>query len=77
MDLALRTGQPLTTAALRSQFDKACTLAGAAFQFRDIQPKAATDTGDLAHPQKLPAHKSRGMAKHYVKAQMGEKVKPL
>ena len=70
-------GQPLTKDALRSRFDKARTLAGVSFQFRDIRAKAATDTGDLAHSQKLLAHKSRGMTEHYVKARMGERVKPL
>ena len=70
-------GQPLTQHALRSRFDKARELAGVAFQFRDIRAKAATDTGDLAHPQKLLAHKNREMTEHYVKARIGERVKPL
>ena len=70
-------GQPLTQGALRSRFDKARTLAKVAFQFRDIRAKAATDTGDLAHSQKLLAHKNREMTEHYVKARMGERVKPL
>lgn len=48
-----------------------------AFQFRDIRAKAATDTGDLAHSQKLLAHKNREMTEHYVKTRMGERVKPL
>lgn len=70
-------GQPLTQHALRSRFDKARELAGVDFQFRDIRAKAATDTGDLAHSQKLLAHKNRGMTEHYVKARKGERVKPL
>lgn len=70
-------GQPLTSGALRSRFDKARTLAKVDFQFRDIRAKAATDTGDLAHSQKLLAHKNRDMTEHYVKARMGERVKPL
>jgi len=70
-------GQPLTQAALRSRFDKARELAGVQFQFRDIRAKAATDTGDLAHSQKLLAHKNREMTEHYVKARIGERVKPL
>ena len=70
-------GQPLTQCALRSRFDKARTLAKVDFQFRDIRAKAATDTGDLAHSQKLLAHKNREMTEHYVKARMGERVKPL
>ena len=68
-------GQPLTQCALRSRFDKACTLAKVDFQFRDIRAKAAIDTGDLAHSQKLLAHKNREMTEHYVKARMGERVK--
>lgn len=70
-------GQPLTQGALRSRFDKARTLAKVDFQFRDIRGKAATDTGNLAHSQKLLGHKNREMTEHYVKARMGERVKPL
>jgi integrase len=70
-------GQPLTQCALRSRFDKAHTQAKVCFQFRDIRAKAATDTGDLANSQKLLAHKNREMTEHYVKARMGERVKPL
>jgi integrase len=70
-------GQPLTQYALRSRFDKARTLANVEFQFRDIRAKAATDTGDLAHAQKLLSHKNREMTEHYVKSRMGERVKPL
>ena len=69
--------QPLTQFALRSRFDKARTLAKVAFRFRDIRAKAATDTGDVAHSQKLLGHKNRDMATHYVKARIGERVKPL
>ena len=70
-------GQPLSSFALRSRFDKARTLAKVDFQFRDIRAKAATDTRDLAHSQKLLAHKNREMTEHYVKARMGDRVKPL
>lgn len=71
------SGQPLTKDALRSRFDKARTAAGMDFQFRDIRAKAATDTGDLAHSQSLLGHKNREMTEHYVKARVGERVKPL
>lgn len=47
------------------------------FQFRDIRAKAAADTNDLAHSQKLLAHKNREMTEHYVKTRIGEWVKPL
>jgi integrase len=70
-------GQALTHGALRSRFDKARTLAKVDFQFRDIRGKTATDTGDLAHSQKLLAHKNRDMTEHYVKNRLGERVKPL
>lgn len=70
-------GQPLTQGALRSRFDKARNAAKVDFQFRDIRGKAATDTGNLAHSQKLLGHKNRSMTEHYVKARMGERVKPL
>ena len=45
-------GQPLSSFALRSRFDKARTLAPVDFQFRDIRAKAATDAGDLAQDRK-------------------------
>jgi len=70
-------GQPLTLSAMRSRFDRARELAQVDFQFRDIRAKAATDTNDLAHSQKLLAHKTRNMTEHYVRARVGERVKPL
>lgn len=70
-------GQPLTQCALRSRFDKARSLAKVDFQFRDIRAKAASDTGDLAHSQKLLVHKNREMTEHYVKSRTGECIKPL
>ena len=70
-------GQPLSQFALRSRFDKARTVAGVDFQFRDIRAKAATDTGDLAHSQTLLGHKNRNMTEQYVRARVGERVKPL
>jgi integrase len=70
-------GQPLSQFALRSRFDKARKLAKVSFQFRDLRAKAATDTGDLAHSQKLLAHKNREMTEHYVRSRKGELVKPL
>lgn len=70
-------GQPLSLFALRSRFDKARDAAKVNFQFRDIRAKAATDTGDLAHSQRLLAHKNRQMTEHYVRARAGDRVKPL
>jgi len=88
MDLALLTGQrpadvlklkrtDIRDGTLRSCFDKARLLAKVDFQFRDIRAKAATDTGDLAHSPKLLAHKNRDMTEHYVRARIGERVRPL
>ena len=70
-------GRPLGTFAMRSRFDKARRLAGVNFQFRDIRAKAATDTGDLAHSQKLLGHRNREMTEHYVRQRVGERVRPL
>lgn len=70
-------GRPLTMLALRGRFDKARTAAGVEFQFRDIRAKTASDTGDLAHSQKLLGHKSRDMTEHYVRERLGQRVKPL
>lgn len=70
-------GKPLGTFGLRSRFDKARALAGVDFQFRDIRAKAASDTGDLAHSQKLLEHRNREMTEHYVRARVGERVQPL
>lgn len=71
-------GQVLSSSGLRGRFEKAKKAAGVVnFQFKDIRAKAATDTGDLAHSQKLLSHKNREMTEHYVKARAGERVKPL
>ena len=70
-------GKPLGTFGLRSRFDKARRAAGVEFQFRDIRAKAATDTGDLAHSQKLLGHRNREMTEQYVRARVGERVSPL
>lgn len=68
----------LSRYAMRGRFEKARAAADVAnFQFRDIRAKAATDTGDLAHSQKLLSHKNRDMTEHYVRARAGERVKPL
>jgi hypothetical protein len=47
------------------------------FQFRDVRAKAATDTDDLVHSQKLLAHKNRDMPEHYVRSRIRERVRPL
>ena len=70
-------GQPLSQFALRSRFNQARTAVGVDFQFRDIRGKAATDTGNLAHSQKLLGHKNRDMTERYVKTRVGERVMPL
>ena len=70
-------GYALTASALKSRFDKARETAGVTFQFRDLRAKAATDTGDLAHSQKLLGHASRDMTEDYTRERVGELVKPL
>jgi integrase len=56
-------GQRLTYFALRSRFDNAREAAGVNFQFRDLRAKAATDTEDLAHAQRLLGHKNAAQQK--------------
>ena len=70
-------GQPLTQWSLRYRFDAARKAAGVDFQFRDIRAKAATDTGDLGHAQRLLGHKTRTMTEHYTRERKGERVRPL
>ncbi|WP_310390094.1 hypothetical protein [Roseateles sp.] len=72
------TASPLATFFVwRSRFDEAKKAAGVSFQFRDLRAKAATDTGDLAHSQKLLGHRNREMTEHYVRQRVGERVQPL
>ncbi|MBC3812733.1 tyrosine-type recombinase/integrase [Undibacterium aquatile] len=70
-------GQRLSYFALRSRFDKARDLAGVSFQFRDLRAKAATDTDDLAHAQRLLGHKNRSTTEIYTRDRKGDLVKPL
>ncbi len=58
---------PLTFWMQRNPFDAAREAAGAATQFRDICAKAATDTGDLGHAQRLLGHANREMTEHYTR----------
>lgn len=71
------SGERLTHYAMRSRLDKARQAAGVNFQFRDLRAKAASDTGDLGHAQKLLGHKTRDMTEHYTRERKGESVKPL
>lgn len=70
-------GQRLSYFALRSRFDRAREAAGVNFQFRDLRAKAATDTGDLAHAQRLLGHKNCTTTEIYTRDRIGELVKPL
>ena len=72
-------GQHLTYSALRQRFDKARSAAGLKadqFQFRDLRAKAATDTEDLAHAQRLLGHASRTMTENYTRFRRGDLVSP-
>lgn len=77
------TGQRFTYSMLREHFDKARDAAGvdkAAFQFRDLRAKAATDkaesSGDIRQAQKQLGHTTIGMTEHYTRSRRGEKVGP-
>jgi integrase len=76
-------GQPLTYWMLENRFAKARAAAAlelpaiTGIQLRDLRGKAATDTEDLAHAQKLLGHASRAMTEHYTKQRAGERVAPL
>jgi len=70
-------GQPLSYEMLRYRFHQARQTAKVKFQFRDIRAKAATDTENLSHAQKLLGHKTRAMTEHYTRNRKGERVSPL
>lgn len=84
--IALPSGQPMTYAMLRKRFEDARTAAAnnavtpeiasriREFQFRDIRPKAASET-DLEHAQKLLGH-TKGQITEAVYRRVGEVVKP-
>lgn len=76
-------GRPLGKDALRYRFDRAREAAGvdkAAFQFRDLRAKAATDkaetAGDIRQAQKQMGHASVTMTESYVRNRRGDKVTP-
>ena len=84
--------QPLTYSAMTQRFSKARDAAITAakeagqtglaaslkgFQFRDLRAKAASDSEDMQSAQRLLAHGSITMTQHYVRARMGDKVKPV
>lgn len=76
-------GQRLTKSKLRGHFDIAREKSGidkAAFQFRDLRGKAATDKtelcGDIRQAQKQLGHTSVTMTEVYVRERKGDKVKP-
>lgn len=70
-------GQPVSVSELRGGFDRAREKAGVSFQFRDLRVKAATDTEDLHHAQKLLGHTTREMTEHYTRKRIGDSVKPV
>lgn len=76
-------GAPLTAAMLRNRFDDARDAAGidkAAFQFRDLRAKAATETDDASGTrgaQALLGHTTESMTADYIRHKAGRKVKPL
>jgi len=82
--VCLPSGQRFTESSLRSRWDAARLAAAAAhpeiadeirqFQFRDIRPKAASET-DLDHASKLLGH-TRQQITQTVYRRVGETVKP-
>lgn len=76
--MTLRGPKQKATASggMRSRFSKVRKTAGVLFQFRDIRARAATDSADLAHSQRLLGHQRREMTEHYVKQRIGERVLP-
>lgn len=84
--------QPLTYSAMTQRFSKARELAMKAavadeqsalavslkgFQFRDLRAKAASDLEDLARAQELLGHADRSMTQDYVRARIGDRVRPV
>ena len=69
-------GESLSYFALRARFDRARRISGVNFQFRDLRAKAATDTEDLAHAQKLLGHRNRTTTEIYTRERLGELVSP-
>lgn len=76
-------GERLTSAMLRKRFDAARDAAGidkAAFQFRDLRAKAATeadDTSGTRSAQALLGHTTETMTADYIRHKVGRKVKPV
>jgi integrase len=83
------TGRALTKDGLRSRFENARLLAAKskpeiadaikAFQFRDLRAKAGTDKADesgIRAAQMQLGHTNITMTEHYIRARLGERVKP-
>jgi integrase len=75
--LQTQRGEPLTSAALRTRFEKARLLSGVKFQFRDIRAKHATDSSDAETARKRLGHSSVAMTEKYIRSRSGERVAPL
>ncbi len=75
-------GQPLTSDALRSRFDKAREIAGIKkedFQFRDLRAKAGTDKEEhagMAATKDQLGHADEKMTQRYVRHRKGKLVTP-
>lgn len=72
-----RRGMALTYNQFRFEFDKVRTATKSDWQLRDLRAKAATDSGNLAHAQKLLGHRSRSTTEIYTRDRLGELVEPL
>jgi len=84
--------QPLTYSAMTQRFDnaraaaiKAAREAGqhefatslAQFQFRDLRAKGPSDMDDLSAAQSILGHKSRSTTEIYIRARIGDRVRPV
>ena len=75
-------GQPMTYAMLRGAMDRGREKAGiekAAFQFRDLRAKAATDTDDavgIEAARVLLGHTTQNMTKRYIRNRKGHLSEP-
>lgn len=78
----MRTVRQLTHSALGGRFSKArkyAEVAPAAFQFRDLRVKAATEVegrNGMESAQSLLGHADTSMTKNYVRNRIGKLVKP-
>lgn len=70
-------GKAMTYAMLRNRFDAARAASGQNWQFRDLRPKAATDTDNVRDAQQLLGHASEATTAKIYRRLKGEAVQPV